>query len=101
MKEVGTSSFVPQLIAKNNAASKISKNTEPLINSIEFLKNSTVELKEETKSEGTENSRNSICSGAPGTVLTTLSPIIDEDLRNSTFSSSIIATVESSEQDLR
>ena len=101
MKEVGTSSFVPQLIAKNNAASKISKNTEPLINSIEFLKSSTVELKEETKSGGTENSQNSICSGAPGTALTTLFPSIDKDLRNSAFSSSIIATVESSEQDLR
>ena len=101
VKELGTKSFLPQLIAKNNASSKTSQKDESLINSIEFLKSSTVHLKKENKCEGTENSQNSICSGAPDTALAKLSPTIDKDLRNSAFSSSIIVTVESSEQDLR
>ena len=101
VKEVGTTSFLPQLIAKDNAFSKTSQNPESLINSIECLKSSTAQLKKENKSEGTENSQNSIFSGAPSTFLKTLSPTIDKDFSDSAFSNSIIATVESSEQDLR
>ena len=101
MKELGTTSFLPQLIAKNNASSKTSQNSESLANSIENQRSSTVQLKKENKFEGTEYSQNSISSGTPNTALKTLSPTIDTDLSNSAFSNSIIATVESSEQDLR
>ena len=101
MKEVGTTSFLPQTIAKINAFSETSQNADSSINSIEFLKSSTVQTKKENKSEGTEYSQNSIFTGAPSKTFKTLSPTIDKDLSNSAFSSSIIATVESSEQDLR
>ena len=101
VKEVGTTSFLPQLIAKNSAFSKTSQNAEPLTNSFEFLKSSTVQPKEENKSEGTEYSQNSISSVSPGTTFKTLSPTIEEYLSNSAFSNSITATVDSSGQDLR
>ena len=101
VKEVGTTSLLPQLIAENNAFSKIFQNAEPLINSIEFPNSKTVQLKEENKSEGTEYSQNSIFTGAPSTALKTLSPTLDKDLSSSAFLNNIIATVESSEQDLR
>ena len=101
VKELGTTSFLPQLIAKNIASSKTSQNAESLANSIENLRSSTVQLKKENKFEGTEYSQNSISCGTPNAALKTLSPTIDTDLSNSAFSNSIIATVESSEQDLR
>ena len=101
MKEVGTTSLLPQLIAKNATFSKTPQNADSLINSIEFLKSPTVHLKKENKSEATEYSQNSISGGAPSTALKTFPPTKDKDLSDSAFSNSIIATVESSEQDLR